>query len=127
MTFSYFGAENSQFPIPNSQFPIPNSRFPIPDSYFAIPNSQFPIPTVYRPFVGAGALFFDLQPTNAIICDKNDVLITTYRVIRDEIDELIRLLNSTPYSTMPHTTIKSAPSTNHLIMPACQRWSKLHG
>jgi DNA adenine methylase len=42
--------------------------------------------------VGAGALFFDLQPHNAIICDKNALLITTYQVIRDEIDDLIRLL-----------------------------------
>lgn len=48
--------------------------------------------TYYEPFVGAGALFFDLQPTKAIINDFNTQLVLTYRVIRDQIDELINEL-----------------------------------
>jgi DNA adenine methylase len=42
-----------------------------------------------EPFVGAGALLFDLLPTHAIICDRNELLITTYRVIRDDVEALI--------------------------------------
>jgi DNA adenine methylase len=42
-----------------------------------------------EPFVGAGALLFDLLPTHAIICDRNELLITTYRVIRDHVEALI--------------------------------------
>jgi DNA adenine methylase len=42
-----------------------------------------------EPFVGAGAVLFDLLPTRAIICDRNELLITTYRVIREHVDALI--------------------------------------
>lgn len=42
-----------------------------------------------EPFIGGGALFFSLQPRNAIINDYNQELINVYRVIKDNIDELI--------------------------------------
>lgn len=48
--------------------------------------------TFYEPFIGAGAVFFDLQPKRAIINDFNDQLILTYIAIKDNIDELIELL-----------------------------------
>lgn len=50
------------------------------------------IGTYYEPFVGAGAVFFDVQPNNAVISDINAQLILTYRVIRDNLDELIAAL-----------------------------------
>lgn len=43
----------------------------------------------YEPFIGGGALFFDLQPKQALINDYNDELINVYMVIRDNPDELI--------------------------------------
>ena len=43
----------------------------------------------YEPFIGGGALFFDLQPKYAIINDYNEELIYVYRVIRDKPNELI--------------------------------------
>ncbi len=43
----------------------------------------------YEPFIGGGALFFDLQPKYAIINDYNEELINVYRVIRDKPNELI--------------------------------------
>ena len=48
--------------------------------------------TYYEPFLGAGALFFKLQPQKAVINDFNEQLILTYNVIKDEVDELITLL-----------------------------------
>ena len=48
--------------------------------------------TYYEPFVGAGALFFFLQPQKAFINDHNEQLICTYKTIRDNVDELIELL-----------------------------------
>lgn len=48
--------------------------------------------TYYEPFVGAGAVFFYLQPKRAIINDSNKQLIMTYRVIKDYLDELITTL-----------------------------------
>ncbi|GHV77770.1 modification methylase [Spirochaetia bacterium] len=42
--------------------------------------------------MGAGAVFFELQPKRAIINDFNTQLILTYRVIKDTVEELIRVL-----------------------------------
>jgi DNA adenine methylase len=50
----------------------------------------------FEPFLGAGALFFDLQPEKAIVNDINLELINLYRVIRDFSDELLNELNSKP-------------------------------
>ncbi len=42
-----------------------------------------------EPFIGGGALFFHLQPKNAIINDFNAELINVYQTIKDNLDELI--------------------------------------
>ncbi len=42
-----------------------------------------------EPFVGGGAVFFHLQPTNAVINDSNEELINVYRVIKNNSEELI--------------------------------------
>jgi len=48
--------------------------------------------TYYEPFIGAGALFFELQPKKAVINDFNEQLILTYSVIKENVDDLIVLL-----------------------------------
>jgi DNA adenine methylase len=48
--------------------------------------------TYYEPFVGGGAVFFDLQPRKAVINDGNRELMLSYRVIRDHVEELIAAL-----------------------------------
>lgn len=45
-----------------------------------------------EPFIGGGALLFELQPSKAIINDYNEELTNMYFVIRDHADELIDLL-----------------------------------
>lgn len=48
----------------------------------------------YEPFVGGGAILFALQPmTRPVINDLNDQLITTYKVIKSDVDDLITLLD----------------------------------
>lgn len=47
----------------------------------------------YEPFVGGGALLFDLQPKNAIINDINKSLINSYRQICNETDLFIKEIN----------------------------------
>ncbi len=42
-----------------------------------------------EPFIGGGALFFHLQPKNALINDFNKELINVYQVIKNNLDELI--------------------------------------
>ncbi len=45
-----------------------------------------------EPFFGGGALFFALQPQNAVIADSNPELINTYRQIADHVEEVIHYL-----------------------------------
>lgn len=48
--------------------------------------------TYYEPFVGAGAVFFELRPRRAVINDCNGQLILTYTAIKEQVDELVKLL-----------------------------------
>ena len=43
-----------------------------------------------EPFIGGGAVLFNLQPKNAIINDLNSELINVYIVIKNNLDELIK-------------------------------------
>ena len=45
-----------------------------------------------EPFVGGGAVVFDLKPNRAIINDSNKELINVYKTIRDNPEELLLLL-----------------------------------
>lgn len=45
-----------------------------------------------EPFFGGGALFFALQPDNAIISESNSELINLYRIILKDVDSLIQKL-----------------------------------
>lgn len=40
--------------------------------------------TYYEPFVGGGALFFELSPKKAVISDSNKELINIYKCLKDE-------------------------------------------
>ncbi len=45
-----------------------------------------------EPFVGGGALFFEIQPENAHLSDINFTLIATYSAVRDTVDDVVRHL-----------------------------------
>jgi len=45
--------------------------------------------TYYEPFVGGGAVLFSLQPENAVINDINSELINVYKVIKNNLIELL--------------------------------------
>lgn len=48
--------------------------------------------TYFETFIGGDAVFFYLQPQAVVITDINAELITTYRCVRDKVEELISLL-----------------------------------
>ena len=48
--------------------------------------------TYYEPFIGGGAVLFDLQPEKAVINDSNTELINVYECIRDHPADLVKLL-----------------------------------
>lgn len=45
--------------------------------------------TYYEPFLGGGAVLFELQPKKAVVNDVNEELMNIYEVIKDNVDELI--------------------------------------
>lgn len=61
----------------------------LPEIRRSIPSS---FRTYYEPFLGAGAVLFDLQPAQAVVNDFNDQLMLTYRAVRDDVEQLISLL-----------------------------------
>ncbi|HHW28677.1 MAG TPA: DNA adenine methylase [Syntrophomonadaceae bacterium] len=48
--------------------------------------------TYYEPFLGGGAVLFELQPEKAVVNDINQELMNIYQVIKDNVDELIENL-----------------------------------
>ncbi len=48
--------------------------------------------TYVEPFIGGGAVLFSMQPKKAIINDYNHELINVYKIVRDNLDELLKLL-----------------------------------
>lgn len=46
----------------------------------------------FEPFVGGGAVFFDLLPQKAFLSDMNFELVTTYNVIKTDVENLIKML-----------------------------------
>lgn len=48
--------------------------------------------TYVEPFLGGGAVFFELQPKKAIINDFNEELVNVYLSVRDSCEDLISLL-----------------------------------
>jgi len=51
-----------------------------------------------EPFLGGGALFFELNPDSAVISDANEELINTYQVVKTEVENLIDRLSNFDYS-----------------------------
>lgn len=50
------------------------------------------IETYYEPFIGGGAVFFNIAPNKAVISDMNSELINLYQVIKNSPEELIKSL-----------------------------------
>jgi DNA adenine methylase len=60
-------------------------------------TAQFPVEfdRYHEPFIGGGAVFFDLEPEGGSINDLNDRLVTLYEVIRDRDPETLIAENRT--------------------------------
>jgi DNA adenine methylase len=57
-----------------------------PEKFDPSKNSYF------EPFAGGGAVFFDLLPKSAYLSDLNNELIITYKIIKNDVELLIKLL-----------------------------------
>lgn len=76
--------------------------------------------TYYEPFLGGGALFFYLQPQQAILTDINFDLITTYCCVRDRVEELISLLqeHKSKHDREYYYSVRAKTVTNELEQAA---------
>ena len=70
---------------------LPELRKHIPSSFDKETN------TYYEPFIGGGALLFDILPHYGVINDSNEELINLYTVVKNDVDSLIREVSSYPY------------------------------
>jgi DNA adenine methylase len=61
----------------------------------------------FEPFVGGGALLFELRPQKAIISDINEELINAYNVIKDNVEELINSLKKHKNTAKYYYAIRS--------------------
>lgn len=61
----------------------------------------------FEPFVGGGAVFFDLLPKKAFLSDLNSELVITYNVIKNNIDELINSLKKHKYDKVYFLKIRA--------------------
>ena len=52
----------------------------------------------FEPFVGGGAVFFDLLPKKAFLSDLNSELVITYNVIKNDVEKLITSLKKQKYN-----------------------------
>ena len=50
--------------------------------------------TYCEPFLGGGAIFFKLQPKKAYVNDINEDLMLVYRIIREDVENLIEILST---------------------------------
>lgn len=65
----------------------------------------------FEPFVGGGALFFELTPNRAYLSDLNHELINTYQVIRDNPKKLIEYLKQHYYEKDYYYLIRNIDRT----------------
>lgn len=68
--------------------------------------------TYYEPFLGAGALFFALEPQKAVISDINKDLINTYLQMRDKVEILIQKLKKLKYSAEIYYKLRESNPSN---------------
>jgi DNA adenine methylase len=69
--------------------------------------------TFFEPFFGGGAVFFALQPSNAVLSDANKELINAYTQVRDNPEALAHALKSLKNSERDYYKIRAtAPRTS---------------
>ncbi len=65
-----------------------------------------------EPFIGGGALYFNLNHEASIISDLNEELVITYRQVKENVQELIDILNTYKNTEEFYYKIRSASTTD---------------
>lgn len=73
-----------------------------PPSHFDVNKNWY-----FEPFVGGGAVFFDLLPEHSMLSDLNLELVITYNVIKNNVNQLITDLKKHKYNKDYFLTVRS--------------------
>ncbi|GGN61611.1 Dam family site-specific DNA-(adenine-N6)-methyltransferase [Oceanobacillus indicireducens] len=76
-----------------------------------VPNSPKKYNKYIEPFVGGGALFFELSPEDGIIADSNPDIINLYEIIAEDVDGLIDILKEMKNEEEFYYTIRATDPT----------------
>lgn len=68
--------------------------------------------TYYEPFVGGGAVFFDMLPERAVLSDLNSDLVITYNTIKNNVEDLIYSLKKHKYEKDYYNKIRAIDPSN---------------
>lgn len=73
------------------------------------PPERFDITTgrYFEPFVGGGAVFFDLLPEKGFLSDLNNELVKTYNVIKNDVNKLILALKKHKIDKEYYLTVRA--------------------
>lgn len=90
-----------------------------------LPSIRAAAPRAYlrylEPFVGGGAVFFDLAPARAILSDANAELINCYEVVRDRVDALVGTLREHVYDREHYYRVRAlAPESLDAVRRAAR-------
>lgn len=64
--------------------------------------------TYIEPFLGGGALFFQLRPERALLADINPELINTYDIVRDSPEALLKGVKALRVGSRTYYTVRSS-------------------
>ncbi|MEM8528245.1 MAG: Dam family site-specific DNA-(adenine-N6)-methyltransferase [Bacteroidota bacterium] len=79
-----------------------------------------------EPFIGGGALYFHLNPTQSIIADLNEELIVTYIQVRDKVEDLIIKLKDFKNTEEDYYKIRALEPTSLSEMERAARFIYLN-
>lgn len=65
------------------------------------------VSTYYEPFLGSGAVFFEVQPANAVLSDLNQDLVVTYNQIKSDVGRLILELQVLPANKKKYYEVRA--------------------
>lgn len=81
-----------------------------------LPKLKSLLPSSYNkyiePFIGGGALFFDLKPEQAIIADSNSDLINLYKCLASDVNAVIRELKKFRNTEENYYKVRAYQTTN---------------